>query len=132
MPVGAGGGIPGPQLSGMNEAFSDRNLIKMGAASSLPVAKVIGTSAQHLGRSCLAAFGESPSLRCAPAYPCAGSWRARLGDRFEAERLEPQEYFGIEQRAGMYAEKPHGTAPSRQPSGPRLTWLPNDRREMPP
>ena len=77
MPVGAGRGIPGPQLSGMNEAFSDRNLIKMGAASSLPVAKVIGTSAQHLGRSCLAAFDESPSLRCAPAYPCAGSWRAR-------------------------------------------------------
>jgi len=55
-----------------------------------------------------------------------------LSDELEAERLEPQEYFGIEQRAGMYAEKPHGTAPSRQPSEPRLTWLPNDRREMPP
>ena len=31
----------------------------------------------------------------------------RLGDEFETERLEPQEYPRIEQRAGMDAEKPH-------------------------
>ena len=31
----------------------------------------------------------------------------RLGYEFETERLEPQEYPRIEQRAGMDAEKPH-------------------------
>jgi len=31
----------------------------------------------------------------------------RLCDKFEAERLEPEEYFRIEKWAGMDAEKPH-------------------------
>src|SRR6516162_4476446 len=69
----------------------------------------------------------------------------RLGNQLEAERLEPQEYPRIEERAGMDAEKSHensllapvtppgpgtgrGVRGWRQPSGSRLMSRPNTRR----
>ena len=38
----------------------------------------------------------------------------RLGDQLEAERLEPQEYLRIEQRAGMDAEESHEVSSFRR------------------
>jgi hypothetical protein len=40
-----------------------------------------------------------------------------LRHEFETERLKPQEYFGVKQRARMDPEKPHRILPTRQRRG---------------
>src|SRR5438445_13671339 len=47
----------------------------------------------------------------------------RLRDQLEAERLEPQEYLRVEERARMYAEKPHEISSFRRsPARPEGSW----------